>query len=276
MMKHAVRWGLAAAGVLTGIGIATAAAAQADAATAGAPGSIARSDHVRAPAARRTPANASAVASTAAARADLRRVGLGAVAGATQRSNQMYIIQSSTCCKSLTSGGPNISFTWSGQNSITGGQPWGGITSGPGTDSSSGLPELQITAFAGRKGSSGPANWFVSNSAGGWFISDFSGGESGPTNLNFAFTGTLTVIPADGSTPANTYTVVIGQGHVATVNNWWMSGPGWTKGPYQSFTSSTDSMISPDGLWMLAAGGAATTAASSGFVIVPASGYQPS
>lgn len=295
VLSRNVRWGIAAAGMLAGIGIATASTAQADAETSGASPSAsathgagsATNRGVRAarataqrqadaatPAASASSGTVSVAGTKNSASADIRRLGLGAIAGVTQRSNQMYIVQSATCCKSLSSGGPNASFSASGQYSITGGQPWGGVVSGPG--GSGGLPAVLITAQAGRKGSSGPAQWFMSNAQGGQLISDFGGDDSGPSNLNFAFTGTLTIGALDGSSTVYNYDLVIGQGHVTTVNNWWIGGPGWTQGPYSGLGGSgTGSMLSPDRLWVIAGGDAATFAASSGFVVFPYSGYNP-
>lgn len=109
----------------------------------------------------------------------------------------------------------NVTYIYNGQYNITSGQPWSGINISESDGSS------VINARAGRKGSTGPAQWFrgkasiamcVSTSIGAW-----------PKDLNFAFDGTLII---DG----NSYHLVVGQGNDGVHNNWWIggAGDGWT------------------------------------------------
>lgn len=107
-----------------------------------------------------------------------------------------------------------LSFTPSGDYSISSGQPWGGVTTGTGA-----FDALQITAQAGRHDSSGPAEFFTQNTSA--MIGGAAYGDT-PSELNFAFTGTLTV---DG----NSYDLVVGQGSNMDGNNWWFGGEGWTQ-----------------------------------------------
>lgn len=117
----------------------------------------------------------------------------------------------------------SMEFTPSGAYSITSGQPWEGVSA---QTTSSGL---SITAQAGRHDSSGPAQWFTQNS------SAMVGGNSysaSPSELNFAFSGTLTLNGAD-------YDVVIGQGSNGEGNNWWIGGEGWIQ-------DGAGTIVSPD------------------------------
>lgn len=125
-----------------------------------------------------------------------------------------------------------LSFTPSGPYDITSGQPWGGVTTATGAFGS-----LQITAQAGRHDSSGPAAFFTSNA------SALVGGDSysnTPSELNFAFTGTLSV-------NGNDYPLVVGQGSNDVSNNWWFGGQGWTQ-------DDPNQMTSPDGRYTLISG----------------------
>ena len=107
---------------------------------------------------------------------------------------------------------PSMSYSYSGDHSITSGQPWSGV-------SSSGYHGgLQILVKAGRKGSYDVANWFNSNAPNA--ACTISSLSLQPYELNFAFTGTITI-------NGNTYAVTIGQGHSGASNNWWIGGPGW-------------------------------------------------
>ena len=150
-------------------------------------------------------------------------------------------------------------FTWSNQYSITDGQPWEGVTTGPGGS----FPgEFQITAQAGRHGSSGPAQWFLSQAQ------TMIGGDTWearvPSDLNFAFSGLLTMTCSSapcGSAPVgiSNYPIVIGQGSTGTNNNWWIGGPGWTtavcpQSPFQDVGQSQMCMNSPDGSYLMMAG----------------------
>jgi len=108
---------------------------------------------------------------------------------------------------------PAISYTYGGNHAITSGQPWGGVSSGGYHGG------LQLDARAGRNGSSGPAEWFRSNASNAVSIVT-NKNTIWPSELNFAFTGTLTI---NGSS----YPVTLGQGHSGANNNWWIGGPGW-------------------------------------------------
>jgi len=117
----------------------------------------------------------------------------------------------------------NITYNDNGQYSITSGQPWGGLI----TSESEG--SCTIDARAGRKGSSGPAQWFKDRAS----VAMSASGSWGawPNNLNFAFDGILII---DG----NSYQLVVGQGNDGVHNNWWIGGIG--------FTSDQVSLITPD------------------------------
>jgi len=111
-------------------------------------------------------------------------------------------------------------------SNITGGQPWGGIAT-----STAYTPDgnLVLNAQAGRHDSSGPAQWF--NQRAPMFVSGYAGPIN---NLNFAFTGELTL---DG----NTYLIVVGQGNEGGGSSpWWFGGQGFT-------AQSTHAMTTPDG-----------------------------
>ncbi len=158
-------------------------------------------------------------------------------------------------------GGGNLTgaFTWSDQYSITDGQPWGGVTTGPGGE----FPgEFQITAQAGRHGSSGPAQWFLSQAQ--YMIGGDTWEATVPSDLNFAFSGLLTMTCSSapcGSAPVgiSNYPIVIGQGSTGTSNNWWIGGQGWTKAvcpqsPFSDIGQSQMCMNSPDGSYLMMAG----------------------
>lgn len=99
-------------------------------------------------------------------------------------------------------------------HSITSGQPWGGVNA---SFSTSGT--LSIDAVAGRKKSSGVADWFRSNASTATCTAGC--GSAWPSELNFAFVGTITINGTE-------YPITIGQGSMWTgTNNWWIGGPGW-------------------------------------------------
>lgn len=126
------------------------------------------------------------------------------IVGATQHDNYLQILPEQFS--------PSMSYSYSGNHSITSGQPWGGVSSGGYQGG------LQLDAKAGRKGSYDVANWFASNvSEATCTISSLS---PLPYELNFAFTGTITI-------NGNSYPVTIAQGHSGASNNWWIGGPGW-------------------------------------------------
>lgn len=251
---------LAAAGALAGIGLAAAAVANADPETSAPAGirSVSRGVHISA-ASPATPAPRAAVTSPGsgtaavstwkgAARADLRRVGLGAIAGVTQRSNYVVIAEAAA----PGSPTPTASFTFTGDYSITGGQPWGGIYQqqcSSACQAGSYPQALQLEALAGRKGSSGPAQWFVSN--GGYAIIGDDAASYSPSSLNFAFAGTLDIGNLGGG-GITSYPVVIGQGNNATGNNWWIGGQEWQHAGCSGGSSPpVCRIISSDGLWVL-------------------------
>lgn len=98
---------------------------------------------------------------------------------------------------------------------ITGGQP----SSPPPSFSQSG-DSWKITLKAGRKGSSSVADSFNKLTGGQTHEYAPSGGGGGtPDKLNFYFGVTMTFTVGSDKVPVNVY---FGQGHFATVNNWWI------------------------------------------------------
>ena len=122
-----------------------------------------------------------------------------------------------------------ISFAFS-DHSITSGQPWGGISTSYPTGT------FEIDAKAGRHGSSSVASWFKSHASAATCANWPSGCPDWPSNLNFAFTGNITINGTE-------YPITIGQGSVGLHNNWWIGGPGWQL----KSTVLGDAMITPDG-----------------------------
>lgn len=107
---------------------------------------------------------------------------------------------------------PTLAFTL-GNHSITSGQPWDGCTA----SIQDGF--FTIDARAGRKASSSVADWFHNNATNAICSDDCN--CTWPADLNFAFTGTITI-------NGDSYPVTIGQGSTFGKNNWWIGGPGWT------------------------------------------------
>jgi hypothetical protein len=107
---------------------------------------------------------------------------------------------------------PTLAFSLE-NHSITSGQPWSGCSA----SIKDGF--FTIDARAGRKASSGVADWFRSNATNAICSDDCN--CVWPSELNFAFTGTITV-------NGDSYQVTIGQGSTVGHNNWWIGGPGWT------------------------------------------------
>lgn len=111
--------------------------------------------------------------------------------------------------------------------SITGGQPWGGISTGMDhyDDSRAGYIDVR----AGRHGSEDVANWFKArvNLAVATRQLEWDPDNDRPHKLNFAIIGDL-VLKAKGSPPNGGSVlcrdIVIGQGHVGAYNNWWIGG----------------------------------------------------
>jgi len=124
---------------------------------------------------------------------------------------------------------PAISYSETAHD-ITSGQPWGGMSSGM----SGGV--FGIDVKAGRHNSSGPANWFHSNCSNATCCNWPSGCNPWPSDLNFAFTGTITI-------NGTNYSITLGQGSDGVHNNWWVGGPGWTawSSPFG------DAVVTPDG-----------------------------
>lgn len=123
-----------------------------------------------------------------------------------------------------------VSFALS-EHSITSGQPWGGVSTSYPTGT------FEIDAKAGRHGSSSVASWFKSHASAATCANWPSGCPDWPSNLNFAFTGNITI-------NGTGYPITIGQGSVGGVhNNWWIGGPGWQL----KSTALGDAMITPDG-----------------------------
>ena len=140
---------------------------------------------------------------------------------ATLRDNHVYF--------ALT-GVQNFAFQ-SSEHSIHSKQPWAGVSSGV----SSPGAQAFILVKAGRKGSSAVAGWFKERVGGGQTLVCNSRGNM-PGELNFAVKGTMTFDVA-GQT-ISCPNILIGQGHYATANNWWIGGPQMT-GAHLSFTGAT-------------------------------------
>ncbi len=115
------------------------------------------------------------------------------------------------------SGVQYFSFAESG-HSITSGQPYGGASGSV----KSGLKSVQIVVKAGRKGSSGPAEWFKSQVGNGKVIASRSW-SSLPRDLNFAVEGTMVIRIGDQNTTCDD--VIVAQGHTGSYNDWWIGGP---------------------------------------------------
>jgi hypothetical protein len=125
-------------------------------------------------------------------------------------------------------GATGVSFTLT-DHDITSGQPWGGVSSSYQGGS------LSIDAKAGRHNSGGCATWFKDHCSNATCCNWPSGCNPWPSELNFAFTGTLII---DG----DSYTITLGQGSDGVHNNWWVGGPSWTtwSSPFG------DAVVTPD------------------------------
>ncbi len=110
----------------------------------------------------------------------------------------------------------SVTYEYNGQYNITGGQPWGGVT----TYDSQG--NWIVDAKAGRHNSSGPAQWFKSQAT-NYTCTVCGGGPDEPNDLNFAFNGNIVI-------EGNSYQAVVGQGSDGVHNNWWIGGNGWNEG----------------------------------------------
>lgn len=121
---------------------------------------------------------------------------------------------------------PTLGFTLD-QHSISSGQPWAGVTA-------SIQDELfTLDARAGRHGTSSVADWFKSHATIATCCADC--GCAWPSDLNFAFTGTITI-------NGDSYPVTIAQGNSFGQNNWWIGGPGWSQ-----HSGITYNVVTPDG-----------------------------
>lgn len=156
---------------------------------------------------------------------------LGAVVGVSEHSNVVNLEVAEGSESAISS----VNFTWNGGYSITSGQPWGGVTSSTGSEN--GLAYVNVSASAGRSGSQGPASWFSQNEVVNVADDTFLSAPGAPSDLNFAFTGTLTINGHD-------YPIVLGQGHQSATNNWWFGGgSGWT--------NNRGALVTPDGAYRI-------------------------
>jgi outer membrane protein assembly factor BamA len=123
-----------------------------------------------------------------------------------------------------------VEFTWSGESVITDGQSFDGVKAG--SDAHSCIAE------AGREASEYLADWFKEQSGVVAVQTDCmaSCDDDWPKELNFAFTGTITIDGTD-------YPIAPGQGHVGASgdNNWWLGGG-------EGF-SGKGTVVTPDSLY---------------------------
>ena len=98
---------------------------------------------------------------------------------------------------------------------ISSGQPWGGVT----TETLTGIGRINVEA--GRHGTSEVAQRFTEQLDQGSCIGN-SSSSTLPSNLNFAFIGTMSYEHNNKKRVCNN--VLIGQGH-STRNTWWLGGP---------------------------------------------------
>jgi hypothetical protein len=156
------------------------------------------------------------------------------VVGVTVRDNRVAILSTLDSYSIKT-----IRFEWDNGYSITSGQPWEGITI-----KSDGTYPVEMNVRAGRKGSSGPLNWFALH--GGLENVISSEKWANIDSLNFAFSGVL-IINGDR------YSVVLGQEGFAGTNGWWIAGngAGWLRHNPIFLTSY---IVTPDNKWQILAG----------------------
>lgn len=148
---------------------------------------------------------------------------------ATQRNNDVFF---------AIAGLDRFSFTES-EHSVHSKQPWGGISSNVSRPGAEG----HILVKAGRQASGAVANWFKTRVGGGQTLVCDSKGTF-PDELNFAARGTLRFSIAGKNFTCDD--VLIGQGHFATANNWWMGGP-QMKGAHVSFSGATAQLCRAEG-----------------------------
>jgi hypothetical protein len=125
-------------------------------------------------------------------------------------------------------------FEYSGQYSVSTGQPWEGVSTQPG------MPPtvLDIIAMAGRHKTTPPATWF--NDATllriGYALED-----TRPEELFFAFSGNLVI----NGTP---YQVYLGQGSSLFTDDWWLGVPN-TEPPWT--LTAQGYLQTPDGKYII-------------------------
>ncbi len=136
----------------------------------------------------------------------------------------------------------SVQFQFSGNYSITSSEAssWGGVSYEPITPLGNTNGGGTVLVTANRSHSAPPAQFLQSNTTLAICTNSTAGGSSAcrdqwPSDLNFAFTGTLII---NGT---NSYPVAIGQGNVSGVNNWWLGGPG-----FQIPTVTDYDMTTPD------------------------------
>ncbi len=125
--------------------------------------------------------------------------------------------------------GSDMSFTPTG-HIVTGGQPWNGITSGPGYDNI----EFNIDIFCGRKGSNEVGEWFRNWSSNNNGKSIDGHNASVHDSMNFAVSGVMIL-------NGNSYNVCLAQYGYASSNIWVICGANFTN------LQGTYSMNTPDG-----------------------------
>ncbi len=140
----------------------------------------------------------------------------------------------------------SIVFYYTGEYSVTDGQPWDGVTTNNITSQKGGVPTYQVDVFAGRKASQPPADFFIQRAG------TINIGVSGAAQfdaLNFALTGVLEI-------EGNDYQVVIGQVGVMAgePNNIWYLGPNESGFNYVKTVYSYDQceyLTTPDGKYRI-------------------------
>jgi len=143
-----------------------------------------------------------------------------------------------------------ITFSSTGSCSYTQGQPWNGVSSSNTGYNSIGYASLYIIANAGRQSSTPPAQFFAQNEsaciAGISTDWGFNPSNTAPSQLNFAFTGIITISGQNGT---YSYPITLGQGHNSSQqNNWWVGGPNYTGG---MGCSKGGSIATPDGRYSI-------------------------
>lgn len=162
-----------------------------------------------------------------------------AIAGCSSPASQSVSVQTNQLAFNGNngSGGPPVGYVFSGDYSVTAGQPWQGVTGCP-----SAVDNCTITVMAGRNKTTPVAQWFTQNAPTAYCTGDCGGSQ--PSELNFAFTGTITI-------NSSSYPITLGQGSSSPgVNNWWFGGSGWT---YQK-VGEWNSLVTPDGQYYLTQG----------------------